>query len=296
MLQLSRFFLQPLAQSFQAAPLHTGPITLERLQVTIPGLPLRLRGLRLVQLSDLHFDGVHLSQAKLAWAIAAVNAQAPDLICITGDFVNHRPEQIRQLAPRLAQLHSTYGTYAVLGNHDLLTRRSRSVITAALEAQQITVLWNQVAYPCGEGLALVGLPDFWASDFAPAALLDALPAHLPRIVLSHNPDSAEILEPWRVDLQLSGHSHGGQINLPILGVIPKYFSDLYLHLPEPLQRRASLLRSFTRVLNHWKWARGFHQLPNNIGGQNQLYVNRGLGSYWPGRSFCSPEITVMTLV
>ncbi len=285
-----------LAQNLKSRPIHTGPLTLERLQISIPDLPLRLRGLRLVQLSDLHFDGIRLSEAMLAQAIATTNAQSPDLICITGDFVTSQPELIHRLAPQLQQLRSTYGTYAVLGNHDLLAKRSRSVITQALENSGITVLWNGIAYPWGEGFALVGLPDFWARDFDPATVLAPLPANLPRLVLSHNPDSAEVLKAWRVDLQLSGHSHGGQLNLPWLGVMPKYFSALYLHMPPQLQRHAGLLQSFTRVMNHWEWARGFHQHPNHLGGQNQLYVNRGLGSYWPGRSFCPPEITVMQLM
>ncbi len=232
----------------------------------------------------------------MAQAIATTNAQSPDLICLTGDFVTSQPELIHRLTPQLQKLHSTYGTYAVLGNHDLLARRSQQVITQALENSDITVLWNDITYPWGEGFALVGLADFWAHDFAPAPVLEQLPSTLPRLVLSHNPDSAELLKDWRVDLQLSGHSHGGQINLPLLGVIPKYFSAIYLQIPPQLQRHAELLGSFTRVMNHWEWARGFHQLPNNLGGQNQLYVNRGLGSYWPGRSFCSPEITVITLV
>ena len=281
---------------YQSQPLHVGPLTLERRQVSIADLPLRLRGLRLVQLSDFHFDGVQLTEAMLAEAIAQTNAQAPDLICLTGDFVTHQPELITRLAPQLSQLRSTYGTYAVLGNHDLLARRSRTVITQALEQADISVLWNDLAYPWGDDFALVGLADFWSRDFAPAALLDKLPPNLPRLVLSHNPDSAEVLKNWRIDLQLSGHSHGGQINLPLLGVIPKYLSALYLQMPPQLQRRARLMRSFTRVMNHWEWARGFHQFSNHLGSQNQLYVNRGLGTYWPGRSFCSPEITVITLV
>jgi len=285
-----------LASSLRSRPIHTGPLSLEKQQVRIPDLPLRLRGLRMVQLSDFHFDGIRLSKAMLSEAIAMTNAQSPDLICLTGDFVTRSPELIHRLAPRLQQLRSTYGTYAVLGNHDLLMGRSRSVITQALEQSGIAVLWNDVAYPCGDDFALVGLPDLGARDFAPALVLDPLPDSQPRLVLSHNPDSAEALKDWRVDLQLSGHSHGGQINLPVLGVVPKYVSELYLHLPPQLQRHAGLLRSYTRIMDHWEWAQGFHQLPNRLGGQNQLYVNRGLGSYWPGRSFCSPEITVITLV
>lgn len=293
---LKSLLRQSLDQRLSSSPIYTGPLTLERLQVSIPDLPLRLRGLRIVQLSDLHFDGIRLNEAMLAQAIATTNAQSPDLICLTGDFVNSQPELIHRLTPQLQKLRSTYGTYAVLGNHDLLAKRSRQVITQALEQSCITVLWNDITYPWGEGFALVGLPDFWARDFAPAPVLAQLSPDLPRLVLSHNPDSAEVLKDWRVDLQLSGHSHGGQINLPLLGVMPKYFSAIYLNMPTQLQPHAGLLGRFSRVMSHWEWARGFHQLQNNLGGQNQLYVNRGLGSYWPGRSFCPPEITVIQLI
>jgi uncharacterized protein len=277
-------------------PILTGPLTLERHQITIADLPLRLRGLRIVQLSDFHFDGVQLTEALLEQAIALVNAQAPDLICLTGDFVTQLPEPIERLTPHLGQLRSTYGTYAVLGNHDLIYRRSRQVISAALARAGVSVLWNDIAYPWGEGLALVGLPDFWAQDFKSGRLLDDLEPGLPRLVLSHNPDSAASLRRWRVDLQLSGHSHGGQINLPLLGPMPRYFSKLYRSLPRRLQRRSQSLRSVSQIMQHWEWARGFHRIGNNCGGVNQLYVNRGLGTYWPGRMFCNPEVTLVTLV
>lgn len=277
-------------------PLLTGPLTLERRQVTIPDLPLRLRGLRVVQLSDFHFDGIQLSEALLGQAIALANSQAPDLICLTGDFVTREPELIHRLTPYLKRLHSTYGTYASLGNHDLLLGRSRRVITQALETAGISVLWNDTSYPCGPGLALVGLPDFWARDFQPAPLFNALDPGLPRLVLSHNPDSAAPLQEWRVDLQLSGHSHGGQINLPLVGVVPQYFSQVYLSLPRPWRRRLRPFGAIVRVLDHWEWAKGFHRIANHQGGSNQLYVNRGLGTYWPGRTFCPPEVTVLTLI
>lgn len=272
-------------------PIFTGPLTLERCQVVIPDLPLSLRGLRIVQLSDFHFDGVQLTEALLNQVVAATNAQAPDLICLTGDFVVERPEAIRHLTPHLRQLRSTYGTYAVLGNHDLILGRSRQIITTALEAAGVTVLWNEIVYPWGPGLVLVGLADFWHRDFAPAGLLAGLDPALPRLVLSHNPDSAAQLQAWRIDLQLSGHSHGGQINLPLVGVLAKHLAALYLSLPLAVQRQARPLGLFARIMDHWEWASGLHGI-----GANQLYVNRGLGTYWPGRLFCPPELTVLTLV
>lgn len=257
----------------------------------IANLPSRLQGLRLVQLSDFHFDGVRLSKSLLKEAIAASNAANADLILLTGDFVTDEPETIHRLVPWLKDLQSRHGVYAILGNHDNRYRRSRHEITQALETAGVQVLWNQIAYPIGAELPLVGLADFWSADFNPAAILAEIDPQLPRLVLSHNPDSAEVLQTWRIDLQLSGHTHGGQVVLPGFGSIPKFLATVYVSAPQPLRRCLSLLKSFHYTAKHWEWSEGLHQV-----GQNQLYVNRGLGTYLPGRLFCPPEVTVITLV
>jgi hypothetical protein len=172
----------------------------------------------------------------------------------------------------------------------LIYAHSRRTITQALTAADIQVLWNQVAYPCGDDLALVGLPDFWAQEFAPAAVLDRIPAEIPRLVLSHNPDSAAVLQKWRVDLQLSGHTHGGQIVIPGIGNLAAIAAQHYDRLPRLVQATFPLLRACQHVVKNWDWAQGYHAV-----GHNQLYVNRGLGTYPPGRLFCPPEVTVLSL-
>lgn len=274
----------------------TGPLTLERQQIQIRDLPLRLRGLRIIQLSDFHFDGMGLTEKQLAQAIALANAQSPDLICLTGDYVTADPSPIHRLAPSLSNLRSTYGTYAILGNHDLAYRGSRQTITQALSQAGIRVLWNEVVYPFGAGpggqpdFALIGLADAYSRSFRPAITLAEVENHIPRLVLSHNPDTAEVLQRWRVDLQLSGHSHGGQICLPngspVLGLLASWIEIS----PSPIRRSMAGMRSFTHVIRHWEWAAGLHRV-----GANGLYVNRGLGTYLPGRLFCPPEISLLTL-
>lgn len=272
-------------------PLLTGSLTIERLQVTIAGLPAHLRGLRLVQMSDFHYDGIRLSERLLQDAIAATNAEEPDLIVLTGDFVTDDPQPIHGLARHLKALQSQYGVYAVLGNHDIRYPRSRAEITTALTNSGIDVLWNQVTYPVGPALPLVGLADFWSSEFRPATVLSHVDPTVPRLVLSHNPDTAELLQSWRVDLQLSGHTHGGQVVLPGIGTVPAYLTRLYSQMPKSIRHRIPLLRTCYRTARHWEWAQGFHQV-----GNNQLYVNRGLGTYLPGRFRCTPEVSVITLV
>jgi predicted MPP superfamily phosphohydrolase len=270
--------------------LLTGALSTEKLTVKITNLPLSLAGLKLVQMSDFHYDNGLLSEKMLTEAIAVSNAAKPDLVILTGDYVNTIAKPIHQLALRLKNLESRYGVYAILGNHDIYYPTSKSEITNALTNVGINVLWNQIAYPVGEKLPLVGLADFYAKEFNPEAIMNKLDSTTPRIVLSHHPDTAEILKKWRVDLQLSGHSHGGQIVIPGLGPAMIYYAKIVKKIPKKIRRKLPFLRKTHSILRHWQWSQGLHKV-----GNNQLYVNRGLGTYFPGRLFCPPEVTIITL-
>lgn len=270
--------------------LLTGALSVERVSVTIADLPKQLQGLRLVQLSDLHYDGVRLSEELLAQAIAASNQADPDLVLITGDLVTDNPKPIHQLVRRLKQLQSRSGIYVALGNHDNRRRSARKEIIQALENGGIEVLWNRIAYPFGADLALIGLADFWSSQFNPASIMTQVDEAIPRLVLSHNPDTAAILRKWRIDLQLSGHTHGGQIVLPGLGNASEWYDIVHQNVPKSVRRKIPFLKKNRKVVQHWEWAQGLHRV-----GSNMLYVNRGLGTYFPGRFFCPPEVTVITL-
>lgn len=271
-------------------PLLSGPLTVERVTVTILGLPRSLEGTTLVQLSDFHFDGKRLSAQLLDAAITASNALAPDIVLLTGDFVTLDTEPIYELAQHLKQLQSRCGVYGVLGNHDDYTLSGRLMVIDGLHRANIAVLWNEIAYPFGVELPLVGLADLWSGEADPQVLHQLDPA-IPRLVMAHNPDTAEQLAPWRVDLQLSGHSHGGQIVLPRLGPLPLVIRRMRSYIPRVIRQRVRYLSDeCDRVMHHWEWASGLHQI-----GANQLYVNRGLGTYFPGRFRCSPELTAITL-
>ncbi|MBE9166273.1 metallophosphoesterase [Pleurocapsales cyanobacterium LEGE 06147] len=262
------------------------PLKIERLIVAIADLPSSLSGTKLVQLSDLHYDGVRLSEKLLAEAIDISNEENPDLILLTGDFITDDPTPIERLALRLKRLNARAGIYACLGNHDLFRER----IINAFSQVGIKVLWNEIAYPLGEELAIVGLADFWSLEFEPEPVFTHIDSHLPRIVLSHNPDSAEILQKWRVDLQLSGHTHGGQVVIPGYGPAPILLQDLRRRTPKFLRNFLPFFKKCSPVVKYWQWSEGWHQV-----GKNQLYINRGLGTYAPGRFLCPPEVTVITL-
>ena len=269
----------------------SGALSVEKIRVAIADLPPSLQGTKIVQLTDLHYDGWQLSEKMLAEAIKVANQADPDLIVLTGDYIPDQPEAIYNLVVRLKHLQSRLGIYGVLGNHDLYYPRSKAVVTNAFTSIGVQVLWNETAYPLGRELPLVGLADFWSREFNPAPIMNQLDPHIPRIVLSHNPDSAEFLQPWRVDLQLSGHTHGGQIVIPGFGPVPKLLKIIRQNIPEFIWPWIPFMKPCNRVIKHWEWASGLHQV-----GKNLLYVNRGLGTYAPGRLFCPPEVTIITLV
>jgi uncharacterized protein len=272
--------------------LFTGHLRVDKITVKIAQLPASLQGTKLVQLSDFHYDGLRLSEEMLKKAIALTNEAEPDLIILTGDYVTDDPTPIHQLVLRLKHLQSRCGIYAVLGNHDIHYSHSQAEVTDALTSIGVHVLWNKIAYPLGKKLPLVGLADYWSGEFRPAPVMNQLDPDTPRIVLSHNPDTAKILQQWRVDLQLSGHTHGGHIVIPGIGPVVVYYKKLLKQIPKKLRCWMTfLLGDCSKVVRYWEWAQGFHHV-----GKNQLYVNRGLGTYRPGRLFCPPEVTVITLV
>lgn len=272
--------------------LLTGSLRVETVTVEISGLPDTLQNTRIVQLSDFHYDGQRLSDWLLEEAIARSNEQQPDVVMLTGDFVTDDPTPIHDLALRLKRLKSRCGIFAVLGNHDHYVRGAEAEITAALTDVGIHVLWNAIAYPFGSELPIVGLADLWSWQFHPSKVMNQLDPAVPRIVLSHQPDSAVVLQRWRVDLQLSGHTHGGQIVLPGLGPVPAWGRKLRRRIPRVIRQYIPYLRrECYNVIRHWKWAQGLHRVGSNI-----LYVNRGLGTYLPGRFLCPPEVTVITLI
>jgi uncharacterized protein len=233
-------------------------IEINSLQLTLPNLASEFNGYRIVQISDIHRDK-WMSSRRLLKIVRLVNQQKPDLVTITGDLVTRNlPKLIPSLTVSLTHLTPTDKTVAVLGNHD--HENDTQKIIEALQKSNIVHLGNAI-YTLKRGNALLhiaGVDDVQMGK----GRLDAA------ILLAHEPDFANIsAATGRFDLQLSGHSHGGQVRLPFIEppILP------------PLGRKYYL---------------GEYQIKNMF-----LYTNRGLGMTGLHlRLFARPEITVFTLV
>lgn len=235
--------------------------------LTLPHLPPAFDEMTIVQLGDLHYGPFGTDTAQIRQAVRRANAQHPDLIVLTGDYVTGFAGDAPKCARLLSGLHARYGVIAVLGNHDLWI--DAPAISAALRAQGITVLRNQ-AVPLRRGAAtlwIAGLDDAWRNHADYRRTLRGIPAGEAIILLAHEPDMAILSARYPIDVQLSGHSHGGQIRLPWL-VAP---------LLPPLSER-------------FPW--GLHQCR-----ALQIYTTRGVGMTWPlvMRFNCRPEVSCFTL-
>jgi predicted MPP superfamily phosphohydrolase len=242
--------------------------------VALKRLPPALDGLRIAQLSDIHFNSF-MTTDHLERVIGLANAQKPDLVVLTGDFVtamfshgkrNLLAENAWPCADVLRRLEAPLGCYAVLGNHDYDT--NAEVVIEALTASRIQVLRNRAnaIERAGARLWLAGIDNVTKAHPNPTTALRGVPKHECTLVAVHEPDFADEMRKFPVDFQMSGHSHGGQIRFPGIGP---------LYLP---------------YLAH-KYPKGHYQI-----GELQLYTNRGIGMIGlPIRFLCPPEITLFTL-
>jgi hypothetical protein len=248
-----------------------------RIDIRLPGLPHEFDGFTIAQLSDFHYED-RFSVVPIRKGVELVNGLHPDLIVLTGDFVTvplgdyHRSTASRfaknsgPCAEVLGKLQAPAGKFAVLGNHD--GSSDPSYVVHALQGHGISVLMNR-SLPLERGKAriwLAGIDDVLEGRPDLAAALRPIPAGEVTILLAHEPDFADEVAFAPVDLQLAGHSHGGQIWIPGIG--------------------APWLPQLAR-----KYPRGLYQIGKLI-----LYTNLGLGTIrMPVRINCPPEVTFITL-
>lgn len=252
----------------------TNPV-ITREEVALTGLPRAFDGLRIVQVSDLHFSGM-VPEAYLEKCVELVNSLDPDLVFLTGDFVtmegwSHRADTTRDYIeplPRiLAPLRARIGRFAVLGNHDVAV--NPMAVAAALQEAGIRVLRDErVALTRdGERLPVIGLADFGTERVRQDRAFSGISPDEPALVLMHNPDLFGVGLDHHNGLVFSGHTHGGQVRVPFFGpfYVPSRFGARYL-------------------------SGRFQQ------GDLCMLVNRGLGVInFKIRLNCRPEIILVTL-
>jgi len=238
--------------------------------LVLPRLDAVFEGYRIAQISDIHADG-WMTPGRVLSLVNLVNAEAPDLVAITGDFATYSRfrsliRHASRLVAPLRRLQATDGVVAVLGNHDHKT--DARTVRRVLAASGVIELHNAVLTlrRGGESLYLCGVDDLKEGAPRLDLALERLSEEGAAVLLAHEPDFAdESVATGRFDLQLSGHSHGGQVGVPLLR---------YPFLPK-LSR---------------KYPTGLYRV-----GDMFLYTNRGLGAHPRFRFNCRPEITVFTL-
>lgn len=243
-------------------------IQLKTVQLVYRRYPAAFAGMRIVQFSDTHL-GKYYSLEQLARVVKLIQRQKPDLICFTGDLFDSNYGEISDdVIPILSRLQAKLGKYAVLGNHDM--RLDPNGVRNVLERSGFTVLVNaNKSIERGNSrLWVVGIDEmFHGKPDLPLALKGTEGDEFV-LLLAHEPDFADTALRFPVDLQLSGHSHGGQIRIPFYGSL------------------------FTPDLGQ-KYQVGLYTFDHS---EFRVYTNRGIGTtLFPIRFNCRPEITVFVV-
>ena len=246
-------------------------LTVNPVAISVPQWPNGFAHLKVVALSDLHVGAPHITLDKVRDVVRQTNAQQPDLIVLLGDYViqgilgGHftEPEAFAEI---LKDLHAPLGVYAVLGNHDWWLGEAQ--VTPPFERVGIRMLTNEAVRieRNGSALWIAGLGDYFTHHDDLEKTMRSVTTADPILVITHTPDIFLKLPP-QVILTLAGHTHGGQVNLPLFGrrVVPSDYGD--------------------------KYALGFVEE-----GERRLFVTTGIGtSILPLRFRVPPEISVLTI-
>lgn len=255
-------------------------LQVSRLSLPLPRLPEELRGLTIGHLSDTHLRGRPDSRRLAERACAALMAQRPDLVCLSGDLANHAAH-MQEGVEILPLLSAPLGVFMVLGNHDCDATMedylagnpscdaAQQAWRQALASTDVILLDNESrALPVrGKYVVIAGIGDLSAGqDDLPAALAGAPPGDL-HLLLCHTPDAVDLPEATWADLILVGHTHGGQLQVP-------YFGSIWAPVWRLRERASGLLRL----------------------GHTLLFVNRGVSSAFPARINCRPQVAILELV
>jgi len=243
-------------------------VEISRVPVKIANLPDEFAGVTIAQLSDIH-HGRYTGLDYINRCVEIVNGLKPDLIALTGDFTHRGKQYIEPCAESLKNLRAAIGVYAVLGNHDYYAGASRVARALRNAGCNLLIDAQDRIERRGSKLYILGVDDLYYGDTNIDRLVRDIPKDAPKIVLAHNPDFIEefAVRQRHIDFMMSGHTHGGQIRLPVLGA--PHISSSYGQ----------------------RYAIGL-----NRNGSMQVYTTRGIGTVLlPSRFDCPPEITLYTL-
>ncbi len=253
---------------------ESGWLETRHVPVSLPGLASTVR---VLVLSDLHYSSA-VPISLIDRAIRSGLKESPDFACLGGDFITagERPD-LAPLTESLGRLAQQVPTFAVFGNHDggeWASHRddgfeSPDAVGQALTRAGITILENQ-SLTTKEGVRLVGLADLWSGSCDPRPAFTGQELSEPvqpqaTLVLAHNPDTKDLVRAFDWDLMISGHTHGGQIRVPLVGAP---------YAPVQDRRYIAGLNAFE---NRW------------------VYTTRGVGSLFGVRFNCRPEVTILEL-
>lgn len=258
----------PIAAVTNGFCIEPSRLSITRREISIPKLPPEFDGLTIAQLTDFHYrpeDDYSLMEK----VVTAVNAENVDLIALTGDYVNHDKSVLVPLLEHIQKLESKHGMIATMGNHDGWSG-PRSYYKGLFEKIGCTFLINQNTKLDigGTPLHVAGTDYVWLGEPDPVATFKGIPIDAPVLGLVHEPDYFDTMRSLRdIDLQLSGHTHGGQCRVPLIGYAP------------------------AKVKYGKKFIYDLYSKENS-----QIFVSRGVGTTGIRVRFaCPPELAILTL-
>lgn len=255
---------------YYAREIEPAMLQINQHDITSIKIPASFHNFKIVQFSDTHL-GFHYHLSNLKKLINNINQQNPDIIVFTGDLIDepNTYTNVKLLSNLLEQLHAPYGKFWVYGNHDH-GGYGTEIIQLIMEHADFTLLKNSHSFVTHkeDSIVIAGIDDVILGQPNIEQALAAVSEHKFTILLAHEPDYADVATQFPIDVQLSGHSHGGQVRFPFIG---------HLYTPAFAQ----------------KYIHGKYSLNND---DFSLYVNRGIGTTrMPFRFLCVPELNIFNL-